>query len=365
MSRRHRPLLQRDGLALGLFSPNISSGIIPTAVPERWEASWRGNVDLARAAEIAGLDFILSGARWKGYGGATDFQRWTLEGLAWACGILALTERLTILSTVHVPLVHPLYAAKQMATADHIGEGRFGVNLVCGWNQDEFDMFGLEQREHDERYEYGQEWLDVVRRVWSSDDRFDHDGRWFHLVAAIGDPKPWGAGDPVLVNAGGSTAGRAFAARNCDFLFTVIVTLERAERELAEFAELTASYGREVAPMTAAYVVCRPTRAEAEAYHCRYAHELADWPAVDRLMGLMGVHAQSFPPEYFAEYRQRFAAGGGTYPVVGDPDDVAAELARIAATGFEAVALAFVNYAEELPLFRNEVLPRLDALGVR
>ena len=43
--------------------------------------------------------------------------------------------------------------------------GRLGLNLVCGWNQDEFEMFGQEQREHDERYEYGQEWLDVVRTI--------------------------------------------------------------------------------------------------------------------------------------------------------------------------------------------------------
>ena len=48
------------------------------------------------------------------------------------------------------PLVHPVYAAKQFVTADHAGEGRFGLNIVCGWNQGEFDMFGAEQREHDD-----------------------------------------------------------------------------------------------------------------------------------------------------------------------------------------------------------------------
>jgi alkanesulfonate monooxygenase SsuD/methylene tetrahydromethanopterin reductase-like flavin-dependent oxidoreductase (luciferase family) len=48
---------------------------------------------------------------------------------------LAKTERLTVFGTVHAPLIPPLIAAKEFVTADHIGEGRFGLNLVCGWNE--------------------------------------------------------------------------------------------------------------------------------------------------------------------------------------------------------------------------------------
>ena len=225
-------------------------------------------------------------------------------------------------------------------------------------------MFGMRQREHGDRYAFGDEWLDIARRIWSSDEPFDHDGAHFRLRGAIGRPAPYGGTTPLLLNAGSSPAGRAFAARNCDFLFTVIVTLDRSQRELAYFRRLAAGHGRTVGVLTPVYVVCRPTREEAEAYHQHYAHDEADWPAVDRLMAQMGVHAQSFPPEYFATYRQRFAGGGGTYPIVGDPDDVAAELARIHATGFDGVAVGFVNYADELPLFADEVLPRLERLGV-
>lgn len=55
-------------------------------------------------------------------------------------GIFAATERITIFGTVSVPLMHPILAAKEMATVDHVGRGRFGLNIVCGWNQDEFEM---------------------------------------------------------------------------------------------------------------------------------------------------------------------------------------------------------------------------------
>ena len=82
-------------------------------------------------------------------------------------------------------------------------------------------------------------------------------------------------------------------------------------------------------------------------------------------MELAGVHAQFFPPEHYQQFRQRFAGGHGMYPIVGDPDHVADELERIAAAGFAALAFSFIDYVGELDLFRDEVLPRLEARGLR
>ena len=56
---------------------------------------------------------------------------------------LPSTERIGLFMTVHVPIVHPLYAAKALATVDHISKGRAGLNIVCGWNPQEFAMFGV------------------------------------------------------------------------------------------------------------------------------------------------------------------------------------------------------------------------------
>ena len=85
---------------------------------------------------------------------------------------MAATKRITVFGTVHAPLFHPVIAAKQMVTADHIGEGRFGLNIVVGWNEGEFEMFGVEQREHATRYEYAQEWIDAIKLMWSDARRF-------------------------------------------------------------------------------------------------------------------------------------------------------------------------------------------------
>jgi alkanesulfonate monooxygenase SsuD/methylene tetrahydromethanopterin reductase-like flavin-dependent oxidoreductase (luciferase family) len=82
-------------------------------------------------------------------------------------------------------------------------------------------------------------------------------------------------------------------------------------------------------------------------------------------MRLQGMHAQSFPPEALRTMRDRFSAGHGTYPLVGDPDTIAKEMARIPASGFAGTTLSFVDYVKEFPYFRDEVLPRLEKMGLR
>jgi hypothetical protein len=163
VSERNGGLLEGNALKLGLFGPNCSGGIAFTRLPERWDASWENNLRLAQLAESAGLECMVPVARWKGFGGATNVNATSLETITWACGLLAHTRHMTMFGTVHVPMIHPIVAAKQIATVDHVGHGRFGVNIVCGWNQDEFDMFGMTPDEHDDRYARGEEWWRIAR----------------------------------------------------------------------------------------------------------------------------------------------------------------------------------------------------------
>jgi alkanesulfonate monooxygenase SsuD/methylene tetrahydromethanopterin reductase-like flavin-dependent oxidoreductase (luciferase family) len=353
-------------LKLGLFGFNVEGGMSITTAPERWQPSWQNNIEVAKMVDEAGLEFVLPIGRWRGYGGASDFQGTSLETITWAAGLLAHTTTCTVFGTIHAPMFHPIIAAKQMATVDTFSGGRFALNLVCGWNQDEFDMFGQEQREHDVRYEYGEEWLDVVRTLWREHDRVDYRGRFFDLPGLVGRPKPYGGSEPVLMNAGYSPAGRAFAMRNCEFLLTSLVDVESGRRDVKEVrGTARREYGRDISLVATAYVVCRPTAAEAEEFHRHYAGDHADWEAADHLMELAGIHAQFFPPEHYQQFRERFAGGHGMYPVVGDPDHVAGELARIAEAGFAGIGFSFVDYAAEFPYFRDEVLPRLEARGLR
>src|SRR5262245_32333586 len=122
----------RNKLKIGLFGANCSSGRACTTVEERWSGDWEDCLTLGKMADRAGLDFMLPVGRWRGWGGITDYHGATLETITWATGLLAHTTHIYVFGTVHAPLFHPLIAAKQFVTADHVGSGRFGLNLVCG-----------------------------------------------------------------------------------------------------------------------------------------------------------------------------------------------------------------------------------------
>ncbi len=359
-----------NALKIGMFGANCSSARSATKVPERWQATWPECLRLAQIADEAGIDFMLPIGRWKGYGGETDFHGATLETVTWATGLLASTKRITVFGTVHAPLFHPLIAAKEFVTADHVGEGRFGLNLVAGWNEGEFEMFGVKQRDHEERYEFAQEWLDIVKRAWAEPDTFDFHGKYFRLSGVRAFPKPYGGTRPIIMNAGSTPTGQAFALRNCDAFFTATsasrTSMEANAAKVAEIKAQARGYGREIAVFTVGLVICRPTQKEAEDYY-RYAIiENADWGAVDGMLALKNITPETVGPEDYAAKRSYFASHAiGGYPFVGSPDRVAEEFANLGRAGMAGVAVSFVNYLKEVPYFCDEVLPRLVRLGIR
>ena len=356
-----------NALKIGLFGANCSSGRAVTLVPERWSGSWADNVRLARMADDAGIDFLLPIARWKGYGGDTDYQGATFETVTWACGLLASTRRITVFGTVHAPLFNPLIAAKEFVTADHIGEGRFGLNLVVGWNEDEFEMFGVKQRDHERRYEYAQEWLDAVKLAWGTQENFDFQGEYVKLAKVRAKPKPYGGTRPMIMNAGASATGRAFALRNCDAFFTQASrrSAEETAQRVRDVKAEAARYGREIDVYTVGVVTCRPTQTEAEDYYRHCIVDNADWSAVDLILAKKNISRDTVGEATFNEQRINYANGMGGVPIVGDPDRVAHQLADLSYAGLRGVGMSFVNYADELPFFCDEVMPRLERLGVR
>jgi dimethylsulfone monooxygenase len=366
-ARDRYAMYNTNKLKIGLFGPNCSSGRAVTKVPERWSGNWPDNLRLARMADEAGIDFLLPIGRWKGYGGDTDYQGETLETLTWASGLLASTKRLTIFGTVHAPLFNPVIAAKEMVTADHIGEGRFGLNIVVGWNEGEFEMFGVAQREHEARYDYAQEWIDVIKLIWSDREDFDFRGKYFDMKGIRGKPKPYRGTRPLMMNAGASPTGQAFAIRNCDAFFIQAsrVSLDETSQRVAGVQALARQSGREIGVYTVGVVTCRPTRKEAEEYYRYSIVEHADWSAVDGILALKDISPQTVPMQEFLVKRSQYAQGMGGLPIVGDPDFVASQLADLSQAGLTGIGISLVNYIEELPFFCGEVLPRLARMGVR
>ena len=362
-----RTPLDGNALRLGLFGFNCSSGRTYATLPERWDASWENNARLAQLADEIGIECLVPIARWKGYGGASNPNGSSFESIAWATGLLAVTRRINVFCTVHVPLHHPLVAAKQMATADHIGRGRLGVNIVCGWNEDEFRMFGVTKKDHDDRYAQGEEWWTIVKRIWAGEDAFDYAGTYYKLGSVEGSPRPYGDRAPLMMNAGSSGAGRAFAIRHSDMHFDAVDTPEASAPRIAETKQLAREHGHDIQVWTPVGIVCRPTPKEADDY-LKYVVDHADWGAIGYLAEMQAKDGRAPNDPQRPQMRspiERRALARGSYCVVGDPDAVTRELARLQAAGLDGLAVNFVDYLEELPFFTGEVLPRLERLGLR
>ena len=152
--RDRHPIFGPNRFKLGIFSANCDGGLTMSLAPERWRADWDDIVAMSRIADDAGIEFILPVAKWRGYQGKANIYGRSFETLTHGAALAALTRRIAIFSTVHVPLVTPAFGAKAIATIDHISHGRAGLNIVCGWNQAEFDLHGV-TIDQESRYDHG------------------------------------------------------------------------------------------------------------------------------------------------------------------------------------------------------------------
>jgi FMNH2-dependent dimethyl sulfone monooxygenase len=352
---------------LGLFGYLHDGGVTLTKAKGRWRATWDEIARMAVYADESGLDFLLPYARWKGIPGEIQQRSWSFETLAQAAALAGLTKRIGVFSTVHTPIIHPILAAKMMATIDHASHGRAGVNIVCGWNQDDFDMFGIEALPHDERYRHGREWFDIWSRLMAgTSEPFDFDGDHFKGIrnaeAMPGSvQRPW----PLVISAAYSPAGRAFAVDTSDYLLTVAEDLDAARREIGALAGLPGAEKRSepLKPIAVCYAVCRETREEADAFHRHYAEDEADNAAVDYWVA--GRQTKAMLPEAIYRMRTRIAGGNTNFPLIGSPRDVADQLIALHEAGFSGAGIGVFDYVADLPILVEKVFPILAKAGLR
>ena len=365
--RRTLPLFdESQKLKLGLFSFNVSGGMMATTTPTSYEVSWKHTKQIALQAERMGFEALVPVGRWRGFEGRTNFAGESFETYTWAAGLAEATERIMVFATSHVPTVHPVLAAKQAVTIDHISSGRFGLNVVMGWFTHEMEMFGGKQKEHDERYQYGLEWVEIVKRLWTEDEPFDFDGRYFQLRGARALPKPLQTPHPVLVNAGSSPAGIDFSARAVDISFVGMGTYEMGEAAASAVRKRAREqYRRPMSTMTYATVVCRDTEREARRDYQEMVDNI-DWEAIDYLTRVFGLEGQSYgDAESVRKLRTQFALGWGGMTFVGTPGQVVDQLARVSQIGIDGVMLGFLDYVVELEHFDRTVMPLLRQVGLR
>lgn len=360
------PLFNANRLKLGVFGIN-GPGTVMTTHPDRFMPTWDASLRVAQIIDRAGLEAIVPYSRWKPFGPAGHATGYTLDTFAWAAALSASTRYSSIFATVHAHAVHPLVAAKQGATIDHISGGRFAMNFVVGFYTPEIDTFGSPAGSHDDRYAMGEEWITAVERLWTEAGEVDVDGQHVKVRGGVSTPKPLQSPRPPIMNAGSSERGRRLAAGHADLAFIVAhnpdpKVLTEQVRSYKQYAR--DAFGREIQVWGYALVVLADSKAAAEARLRAYTVDHADNGGIDVFVEAQVKNAGSMPPEAVAGLRAAVATGGGL-PLMGPPEAVADGLATLSDCGFDGILLTFVDYVAESEAFVTQVLPILEARGLR
>ena len=356
-------------LSLAVFGINVSGGCAMTRAPNTLGITWDETRRLALAAEAAGFDALVPVARWKGMGGQVNFNHRSWEPLTLASALAAVTERIAIFATCHVPTVHPVRLAKEVATIDQISGGRFCLNIVAGWNEPEMALFGAAQRPHDERYEVAEDWISLAKRLWTEPEEFDYAGPYFTCPGAYSEPKPVQQPHPLIMSAGNSPRGLEFAAGHADLNFVVAPDLATAGENARKVREMAAKHptrgNRPIKVFGQGYVVCRDTEAEAIAYRDKYVNELGDWDGVRNLLDVLIPNSESALGDQWESMAANMIAGYGALPLVGTPDQVVEGLQAFADAGLDGLTLSWVDYPAGIEQFDKVLRPRLVEAGLR
>ncbi|HWK64032.1 MAG TPA: LLM class flavin-dependent oxidoreductase [Rhizobiaceae bacterium] len=346
---------------LGVFMPVGSNGFLMSKRTPRYHPTFELHRSIAEIAEDIGLDYLFWMGKWMGFGGATGFWEETIEPMSMASAIAPLTSRLKLFTTINPLLFHPAVAAKLIATIDNISGGRFGINVVTGNTLEELEQMGVVPEGYgDYRYEYADEWLSVMKMLWTQ-ERTSYQGRFFKLDNCVSAPKPLGKPYPKIVSAGLSGDGMAFAAKHSDYQFVGL----RAE-DVKRMRQAAADQGREVRVVTSMMLLHGESDAAAQKEFDLIREEL-DTDALDNLI-------RSFERDNRDSYKDRTSYlrqpntvgfGSGT-PVVGSPDTMAEKLCQmIVESGIDGIQFTFVDYVKDLKFFGAVVLPKLQALLAR
>jgi dimethylsulfone monooxygenase len=201
------PLFNDRKLKFGTFSSNLGHGCAISTIEGTLKVSWPTTLELGRLADEMEFEALVPVGRWKGFGGETNFNGPGFECFTWAAGMAGATKYSSVFATSHVPTIHPCLAAKQVGTIDHISNGRFALNVVCGWFRSEIEMFGMPMLDHDRRYDMAEEWLDILKLMWVSEGEFDFEGSFYKVNKGYMEPKPIQQPFPPIMNAVARTGG--------------------------------------------------------------------------------------------------------------------------------------------------------------
>lgn len=318
----------------------------------------------AKAQEAAGYDRVLIAN-----------NSLTPDSHTIAAHVLAGTDKLKVLLAHRPGFIAPTMAARMLTTIDRLAPGRMAVHIIAGPNDKELEADGDFTAKPD-RYARADEYVGIMRRIWSTTEPIDHQGRFYRFSQAFSPVKPgritvsWAGTSPESIAACGRHADlfamsgdtlaniadhrdkvvQAAHGRPIDFMMTVLVILgdteaqawEKAEGVLNDFRAMMARQSATQGPSNFA----QPTHsgnailASAQSAH---RHDRCLWLGITEL-------AQG-----------RF---GNQAALVGTPDQVCAALMDYYAMGVTRFLIRGFRPDQDVPEYGEKLFPRLRAAAL-
>lgn len=294
--------------------------------------------NLLMAADANGFDLCLFAERHLG----SDLSGWLMAG-----ALASRFENIRALVAIHPGLLDPVLTAKMSVSLDRMCKGRMALNVVNGWFDEEFMMFGGTVLGGEERYKRSSEFIAVLRGLWEN-DKFSIDGDYYKLKDAHLLLKPAGH-SPEIYSVSSGDEGREFVAETCDWWFvnypkdaeTTDDVLRGFESDIADMRKRTKALGRGMKFAMNPFVALGPDA------------ETAFDATVNRVL--------EFDPETDARKMKRRMLPAMKAGCVGTPAQVRAQLARYRDMGMELILCKMIPSVENVEAIGREVVTPMKA----
>lgn len=353
--------MSHGAIKFAYWVPNVSGGLVVSKIEQRtsWDIDY--NRQLAKIAEQAGFEYALSQIRFTaGYG--AEYQH---ESVAISHALLASTEKLKVIAAILPGPWNPAVLAKQIATIDQLTGGRIAVNIVSGWFRGEFHAIGEPWLEHDERYRRSEEFIEVLKGIWTQ-DAFSYQGDFYRFHDFSLKPKPVQQPHPEIFQGGSSRAARDMAARVSDWYFTNGNSIEGIKAQVDDIRAKAAANGHQVKIGVNAFIIARDSEEEARAVLDEIIAK-ADPEAVNAF-GHEVKNAGAASPEGEGNWaRSTFEDlvqynDGFKTNLIGTPQQIAERIVALKEVGVDLILSGFLHFQEEVAYFGEKVLPLVREL---
>ncbi|MEM1416178.1 MAG: LLM class flavin-dependent oxidoreductase, partial [Myxococcota bacterium] len=256
--------------------------------------------------------------------------------------------------------MEPAMVARMASTNDDISGGRFGNNIVSGWNKIEYSQMNVWPGDwyFQKRYDYATEYVTIMQELWK-DGASDFKGEHFQMDDCRLSPRPK-AGRVPLVCAGQSDRGMEFCATYGDYQFIIgSDDLERVRTDAGRLVAAAAKTGRDVGVYVLFQVTMGETDAEAEATWASY-RDGADLEAIKFMTGQADLDTAGATAEIITNMKGAFNLNIG--PIVGSHATVAKKLDEVAKIpGVKGTMLVFDDYPVATKEFGERVMPLMES----